>query len=231
MTTAEEDVRVSGKTAEQEIREAIVATADELPHPELPEERNRSFRFPGFSRMRTEWYGEDGITMRMVHSRVEDVIDAAFNDLFAIRQELYDVVRAPELDGDGQPRLDRHGWIVWRVDANGNYDEDWKRLGRDQQARFLFLITTRIFEWEERMDRMWAEAMMGKTQWEEAFSTGWQSTEGNRPTEGDKTAQGRLTSQEERYFAIYLTYLSRRAESLVRGMERLAQRIKDVHTA
>jgi hypothetical protein len=231
MTMAESEVRASGKTAEEEVIAEIVKTADELPDPELPDERARKFRFPGFSRMRTEWYGEDGLTMRRVEARVDEVINNTFHDLFAIRHELYELVRIPEVDSDGAIREDRFGWTIWRKTSTGNYEEDWNQLGHEQQKRFLFLITTRIFEWEEKMDRMWAEAMFAKTQWEEAFSTGWQNCETGKKTEGDRTASGRLESQGERYFAIYLTYLSRRAESLVRGMERLAQRIKDVHTA
>jgi hypothetical protein len=230
MTLGPPDVRVSGKTADEEAIDRIREENEQLPISELPEERSRSFRFPGFSRMRTDWYGEDGITLRRVQSRVEDIIDNTFNDLFAIREELYSLVRFPALKDD-VIQTDRHGWIIWKKTEMGNYEEDWGRLDLRNREKFLFQITTRIFEWEERRDQLWAAAMFAKTQWEEAFSTGWQETGGNRPTEGDKTTQGRLTSQEERYFAIYATFLSRRADSLVAGMERLAQRIKDVHTA
>jgi hypothetical protein len=224
------NVRASGKTADEEALDEIRKDVDKPAETELPEERERRFRFPGFSRMRTDWYGEDAMTMTRVHTTVDNVINDQFKDLLAIRQELYDLVRQPEMF-QGAPRRDVYGWIVWARDEDGNYQEDWSRLGHKEQERFLFLITTRLFEWKEREDRLWAESMMAKTQWEEAFSTGWQATEGARPTEGDKTANGRLTSQEERYFAIFQTYLSRRGESLVEGMKMLAQRIKDVHTA
>lgn len=227
---AEPDIRASGLTAEQEATREIVREHDTLPAPELPEERARHFRFPGFSRMRTDWFGEDGITMRRVQHQVDTIIDATFNDLLAVRHELYELVRIPEME-NGEPKVDHFGWVIWRQTETGNYEEDWSKLTHSQRERFLFQITTRMFEWEEKMDRMWSEAMYAKTQWEEAFSVGWQETDTPKKTEGDRTANGRLRSQEERYFAIYLTSLSRRAESLVRGMERLAQRIKDVHTA
>jgi hypothetical protein len=173
------------------------------------------------------------MVMERVHYTVDDLINRSFYDLLAVRNELYDLIRTPEMDDNGEPRRDRFGWLIWARDQNGNFIEDWSRLSgsQTQRERFLFLITTRIFDWEETRDQMWAEAMMSKTQWEEAFSTGWQETEGARPTVDDKTANARLHSQEERYFAIFRTYLSRRADSLVDGMNRLAQRIKDVHTA
>lgn len=223
-------VRASGKTADVEKLEEIRKDVDQPIKPELPEERERNFRFEGFSRMRMDWYGEDAMVMARVHTAVDNIINDQFQDLLAVRQELYDLVREPEMF-QGQPRKDAYGWVVWARDEDGSYVEDWGRLGHKEQTRFLFLITTRLFEWEERADRLWAESMLSKTQWEEAFSTGWQATEGARPTEGDKTANGRLVSQQERYFAIYRTYLSRRAESLTKGMERLAQRVKDVHTS
>lgn len=230
MTAA--SVRVSGKTADEEAREEALAEADKPVKNELPEERERKFRFTGLSRMRTEWQGDDRDVLIMVHDRVEQIIDDQFNDMFAIRQELYNVVRAPELEADGvTPKVNQYGWVIWRKTANGNYDEDWSRLGLAQQKRFLFQITSRMFEWEATRDRMWAEAMLSKTAWEEAFSVGWHSATGARPTDGDKTARAKYDSTAERYFAVYQSYLSRRAESLVAGMERLSQRIKDVHTA
>jgi hypothetical protein len=223
-------VRVSGKTADEEVIEEIQREADVLPAPELPEERERSFRFPGFSRMRFDWYGDDARVMAELHNVVDRIINEQFHDLLAVRNELYDLVREPEMV-QGHPVLDPFGWVVWKRDEDHNYVEDWGKLTRKQQERFLYLINTRMFDWEERADRMWAEAMMSKTQWEEAFSTGWQECDTPKKTEGDRTAAGRLRSQEERYFAIFRTYLSRRAESLAKGMERLGQRIKDVHTA
>lgn len=230
--SADADVRASGLTAVQEVTVELAKEADTPATAELPDERARKFRFPGFSRMRTEWFGEDGVTMRRVQATVERIIDETFNDLFAVRHELYELVRLPEMEEDGHtPKVDRFGWTIWRTTETGNYIENWGQLTHQQRERFLFLITTRLFEWEERADAMWAEAMFAKTQWEEAFSEGWEECEIGKRTEGDRTAAGRKASLDERYFAIFVTYLSRRGESLVKGMERLSQRLKDVHTA
>jgi hypothetical protein len=218
------DLRASGLPADQEAVREIAAENEQQVTAELPEERARSFRFPGFSRMRTDWYGDDGMIMVRVKGMVDDLIDDTFSDLIAIRFELYDLVR-------NTIGYDQHGLPIWEQSATGNYVEDWTKLGNGEQKRFLFQITTRMFDWERLRDELWAESMFAKTQWEEAFSTGWQDCEIGKRTEGDRTAAGRLKSQEERYFAIFRTYLSRRSESLVAGMERLAQRIKDVHTA
>lgn len=226
-----EALRASGKTAAQEKIDDLNEDAYEPTSIELPDERERQFRFPGFSRMRTDWYGSDRLMMAQVHATAEEFIDTRFRSLLKVRAELYDVVREAELDVHGEPRLDEFGWSVWKRDEEGDFIEDWGLLTNKQRERFLFLITARMFDWEESRDRIWSDSMMAKVQWEEAFSTGWQECTRGKGTEGDRTAAGRLTSQEERYFAIFEAYLSRRADSLVRGMERLAQRVKDVHTA
>ena len=69
---------------------------------------------------------------------------------------------------------------------------------------------------------------MAKVTWEESFAEGWKeaAAEG-RGTDASRNEGAKKNSIEERYFAVYVTYLSRRAESLVRGMERLEQRLKD----
>jgi hypothetical protein len=218
------DMRASGLPADQEAVREIAAENEQPAVAELPEERARSFRFQGFSRMRTDWYGDDGMVMVRVKAMVNNILDNAFEDLLAIRFELYDLVRTTI-------GHDEYGLPIWEKSATGNYVEDWTRLGNGEQKRFLFQITTRMFDWERTRDELWAESMFAKTQWEEAFSTGWEECEIGKRTEGDRTAAGRLKSQEERYFAIFRTYLSRRSDSLVSGMERLSQRIKDVHTA
>jgi hypothetical protein len=200
---------------------------------ELPEDRARTeFKTPGFSRMRLGLDPGSRAIMAEVHDTVERIIFDEFGDLYAVRYELYDLVRQPELLDDGvTPRTDHLGQTVWARNATGNYIEDWGKLDHRQRERFVYLINTRIFEWEEKRDRIWADSMYAKTRWEESFAIGWRDCVDGKRTEGDRTAAGRLGSIDERYYAVFVTYLSRRADSLVRGMVSLNQRIKDVHTA
>jgi hypothetical protein len=227
-----EKIRVSGRTAAEEAALLAAAEAEDPVNPELPEERARTeFKTPGFSRMQLGMDSDSRAVMAMVHDTVEQTIFTEFYDLYLVLHELYELVRTPVMDGDLPRREPGTGLTVWARNETGAFIEDWGKLGGKERERFLFLINTRIFEWQEKRDRMWADSMYAKTRWEEAFAIGWRDCESGKRTEGDRTSAGRLGSVEERYYAIFVTYLSRRADSLVRNMEQLAQRIKDVHTA
>jgi hypothetical protein len=43
----------------------------------------------------------------------------------------------------------------------------------------------------------------------------------------DRTQNGHLGAREERYLAIFLAARSRKAEALVKSMDRIGQRLKD----
>ena len=68
------EMRTSGQTAANEEAKAEVESLTEPPETEvLPEERGRSFRTPGFSRMRTDWRGDD----RAIIRRAQDAVEAS----------------------------------------------------------------------------------------------------------------------------------------------------------
>ena len=227
---AENQDRANGRTAGEEIARDMVREADETTSLELPDERQRRFRTPGFSRMRTTWRGDDGLMVEAVHATVNRMIDNHFADAFSIMHDLHSLVREQELEG-GVLKTDDFGWPVWRRTATGMYVEDWSRITTGQREHFLYLITTRLFEWQQNAAEKWAEAMFAKAIWEQKFSEGYESLEGAKPTIGDREARGKLHSQEDRYFAIFVTYLSRKADAVVRSMELLSQRLKDVHVS
>ena len=71
----------------------------------------------------------------------------------------------------------------------------------------------------------WGEAMFAKAMWEETFSIGYSASVSG--TIDDRTAAGRIGAAEERYFAIFMTLYSRKAEAITRSMALLGQRLKD----
>lgn len=227
-----DSVRASGKTTSEEITKEVAKTADDPIEPELPEEREKSFQTPGFSRLRLNWHGPDAQMIATMHDVVDRKLAENFPDAIEIRYEIYNLVRKKERNPDGSIAKDAHGLEIWSRNAMGGYIEDWNLLNFRERERFLFLITTRIFDWEQAAAGAWAEAMMSKAIWEESFAAGFESlppVSATRPTVDDRTQRGRLESKEDRYFAIYCTYYSRKAEALVRNMNLLAQRLKDVH--
>lgn len=222
--------RSNGRTAGEEIIADHVKEADDTTAVELPDERQRRFVTPGFSRMRLGMSPEDRATMDRVHAVVNQKIDERYADAFAIKHELYDHVRE-RLVVDGRVVVDEFGLPEWKRSPSGMYVEDWSRLTSRNREHYLYLITTRLFEWGQRQAEDWAEAMFAKAQWEAAFAAGYESLEGSKPTIGDRENRARTESKEARYFAIYVTYLSRKVDSLVKSMELLAQRLKDVHVS
>lgn len=219
-------VRASGLTQTEEVTREVMDKAMEEPAAEDPgEEREIVFRTPGFSRIRTEWRGDDALIVQRVQGAVEEKLIHGFPDAYALMNEVYDLVRTPELDGGGNPRKDRYGFIIWARTPTGSYDEDWSRLTRAQRETFMFEITTRIFGWEQQAVMLWTEAMLAKAQFEERFSIAY-----DLPMSGtieDRTAAGKMDAADERYFAIYCAALSRGADSIVNSLKLLGQRLKD----
>ncbi len=220
--------RASGETgAVEESKEQ----GEQLTEPisvDLPDE-SPSFRTPKFMRMRFNWANDDE---RRVIERARGAVDRAiqteFFDAYLIMNQIYDIVRFPLLDGNGEPRKDAHGFILWEAEASGVPREDFTRLTRAQKEHFIGLLTTRLFAWEQRAANLWTESMFAKAQFEERFSIAYDAPMSG--TVDDRRARGNMDAAEERYFAIFKTSLSRRADAIVRSMDRLAQRLKDTLT-
>jgi hypothetical protein len=183
-------------------------------------------RTPGFARMRLDWSSQDRPIIQRAKSAVEGRILTEFADAFEIMNEVYEVVRSPEVDpATGEIKRDMHGFVVWARTPSGRYDEDFNRLSKSQREHFMFLITGRIFDWEQRAADIRMEAMLARGQFEERFAIGFDA-----PVTGtvdDRRAAGNLDARDERYFAIFAAALSHRADAVVRAMTELERRLRD----
>ena len=219
------NIRKSGKTTAEEKTKEVAEDIDRPlgdPSMEGDPKRDRVKR-PYFQRLRTEWTSDQQIMLQRIHLKVEKEIGEFFADAFEIMFELYDVVRTKLPEDDDTEE-------IWEKTPSGAYREDWGRLTHKQRERFLFLITTRLFTWEQQAASLNFEALFAKAEWEQSFATGFESLPGTRPTVDDRTQRARLESQGDYYFALMRTYFSRRADAVVRTMSGLGQRLKDVHT-
>lgn len=201
---------------------------DEVPaEVTLPEETKFEFRTPGFSRMRTEWRREDHEVLISAQRIVDERIQAMFADAYQVMFEVYSIVRTAETDPvTGETVVDRFGFPVWKRLPSGAWEEDFGRLTTLNKEHLMFLLTTHLWDWEQRAADVWGEAMFAKAQWAERHAIAYDSPKG-RLTIEDRTAKADADSAEERYFAIFFSLLSRRADAITRSMERLSQRIKD----
>lgn len=192
----------------------------------LDPDRTRESRTPNFARMRLEWSGRDGAMMASVHETVQRILFERFTMAYELMHQLFSVIREPVINEvTGEVETDQHGWPVWRRTSVGGYMEDWSRLTDTERENLLYKITAYMFEWEQSAADLWGESMFAKAAWEERFASGFLNSQGK--TVDDRNQSGRLSSQEERYFALFQSLLSRKAEALVRSMLHLSQRLKD----
>lgn len=209
------------------VREAD-KTFEEPAEVRVHEDNTRENRTPGFSRMRTSWEGEDALHVQSLKAIVDDTMLTQFPDAIMIMNDLFEIVRTPAVDQNGEVLVDRHGLIIWKRSESGAFLEDYSRLSYRDREDILFRITTNLVRWKEVQADLWGDAMFAKAVWEERFSEKFLSTPGMRPTIDDKTNRARKHSVDERYFAIFRTLISRRADALVDSMQLLGQRLKDV---
>lgn len=217
--------RASGASAAEEEASKVVEEAFEQPDPAVELDDKKRFRTAGFSRMRFHWRSEDAIVVQAAQKAIEDRIMVNFDDAYRVMHDLFMIVRTPKEGPDGEIIRDQNGWPEWARTASGTWAEDFSRLSKAQREDFLFRITTRIFAWEQAAAEAWTEAMFAKSAWEEAHGNAY-----NEPMKGtieDRTAFANRTVVEERYFAVFVTAYSRRADAIVRSLGLLAQRLKD----
>lgn len=218
--------RASGATAASEEAEQAAKDADELPIAETDTERAKEFRAPGFARMRITWSKAEGAMIARIKETVDGRILHQFRDAYAVMSDLYDAVREPDIDPEtSEIRTDKHGYVIWKRLPTGAFMEDWSRLSYQQRETFLFRITTAIFDWEMRAADAWTEAMMAKAIWQEKFAI-----EFDHPASGtidDRNSYANMNAADDRYFALFLSAYSRKADAIVRTMNNLALRLRD----
>lgn len=215
--------RGSGELAADEVAYEEAATLDQ---PEQPRQEEREIRTPGFARMRLDWASEDRPIIQRAKAAVEGRILMEFADAFEIMNEVYEAIRTAEVDYQtGEIKRNQHGFVVWKKTPSGRYEEDFTRLSQKQKEHFMFLITGRLFDWEQRAAEIKMEALMAKGQFEERFAIKF-----DEPVTGtvdDRRAAGNLGARDERYFAILAASLSHRADAVVSSMRELERRLRD----
>lgn len=197
------------------------------PHPD----RTHTFSRLGFARMRTRWNRDEAEVIESARAQAEHELRKSFGEIYQIMNRIYEFVREPAVNPTtGEVLRDGDGFVLWKRDEFGGPVEDWSKLTDRQKEEFLHQITTRLVMWEQAAADMWGDAMFAKGAWEEQFALSFTSApqvDRKRPTEADRTQHAQVESRERRYMAIYMSVRSRKADALVKSMERLSQRLKD----
>lgn len=193
-----------------------------------PEDSHSSLT-PMFRRMRTDWNSPDRHVINQMKRAVDLLIRDQFFEIFDLLYEIYDKVREQEVDPvTHEVKVDDEGLPLWRRGPGGAYIEDWAAIGVREREHYLYRIYTGMFRWTQRQADLWGESLFAKAAFEEAFSHGYEELENSRATIEDRTARARIRAAEHRYRAVYLAYLSKRADAVVRSAELLGQRLKDI---
>ena len=225
------NIRSRGVAASTEDAAAAGMEIDKMIEVSLPEEDPRHMQSPKFARMRFNWQTNDEKqAIDRARIEVDRRIMQVFADAFSIMEEISSYARIQEVDREtGEYVFDDMGSVIWKVLPSGRIDEDFSRLTRRQKEHFIGLITVRLFAWEQMSGEMKMDALMSKAVFEEKFALGYE-----RPIKGtieDRTSYGNIDASQDRYLAIYMTALSHRADAIVRSMDRIALRLRDVLTA
>lgn len=216
------------KTTEQFVQEES-QEADRRPEVDLHDDRTREFSHLGLSRMRLDWREGDAQAMVDLHRMIENVVLEHFGAAYQIMNDLYEIVREPNVLEGGEIETDEHGFTVWERNESGAFIEDYSRLGSKEVKDFLFKITTRLFQWEQDAAKLWGDSMFAKAVWEQQLAQGYQDSRSNGArTVEDRTQAARVSAREDRLFALFQSVVSKRADAVVRSMSLLSQRLKDV---
>lgn len=198
---------------------------------DIPPDRTRQFTHTSFSRMRTGWIGDDQVKVMELEALATEMVRERFKVAFAVMERVRRSVRTPAADEDGVLLTYPDGTPLWEKDELGVPVEDWEKLSDHDRDALLFTITTHMFEWELAAAGQWADAMYSKGIWEEEFARGFTAIPAGvvagKPTIDDRTQWGHKNAAEARYFALFQSSLSRKAEGIVRSMKSLQRLLEN----
>jgi hypothetical protein len=209
-TTERSSGRTSGEESAREVAEEQDAPLEETKG--LGIDRSRAFRTPGFARIKTDWTPEESSVFAMASSWADKKLAREFADAYRLLAKVQAMVRT-------SLGTNEDGGIRWELDDWGLPVENWDRLTFKERDDLIYQLAIRLFAWEQRSQNAWHDAMLSRGVWEEMYAIKYD--EPGSGTMGEREAKGRMGAIDERYKAIMLTAYSRKAEALVRSMERI----------
>ena len=195
-------------------------------------DRTRQFANTSFSRMRTGWSGDDRDKVIELEALAGEIVKERFEVAFALMERTRRMVRTQAYDrASGELLAYPDGTPVWERDELGVPVESWELMSASDRGDLLLAIDGYMFEWEMTASDMWADAMYAKAIWEETFARGFTALPpgvvSGKPTIDDRTQWGHKNAAQERYFALFRSALSRKADSILKAMQTLQQHLEN----
>jgi len=189
-----------------------VAELDEalegLDEPELPVERERTLRAPGFTRMPVSWHGDHAPMIRTINVMAEEWVRQEFDDLFALKEEIERAACPIDLSTGEKGR------------------PDYAAIPETRKQHWVLELSIKLVDWEQKAAALWGEAMMAKVIRQEVFTDAYLNAVKGRTVE-DRTQSGQNASLQDYYFAVLCALRHKHAVAACSGAERLCQRLKD----
>lgn len=221
-----QDERRAERALKEDRRKGFVETSEFEVDPDRKRESTLSF-----SRMQTDWRGEDRDSISMIRSQANHYVRQRYREAFQLLWDIYVKIREAEHEIDPQTGevtilKEPTGEPKWKRDQFGNIVEHWDRMTLREREEYILRISLFLVECQQKAADDWGEAMMAKAYWEENFVLGFRGAKG---TNDHRTNEGKYSAREARYFALFRAWVSRKADALVKSMERLDQRLKDTN--
>lgn len=215
--------------ADKLLKEQLAVVNEDKDESESEERRVLGLEKAGlFSRLEFKWKSDDRLILDRIRMACNTVTAREYQVIQKTLDDLYEGIRVPELNKQGNPVMDDKGRLVWKRDENGRLLEDWSRLdGMDLEVAIFHLQKSRI-ELAARTNELLQEAIFAKHIFNDEYYEGYRSlVEG---TQGDRTAQANRATREEKYFSFYRFCLWQSADTLLKeivGLQRVMERIRD----
>jgi hypothetical protein len=181
--------------------------------------------------MRYSWRHEEWGILQQVYDEIDRALDAHFGDAFVCVAEIQELVRTPLLNEEtGDQLTNSRGHLLWVCDSAGFPIEDYSKLTLKQLSDFFMRITTHLLAWEQSEAQFRGEALFAKAQFEEQFAVAYDAPMGKYTVE-HRQAKANVDAADERYHAVFRTMLSHKSQAIVKSMERLSLRLKELYVA
>lgn len=199
---------------------------------DIPPDRTRQFASTGFSRMHTGWSGDDRDKVLELEALAGEIVKDRFPVAYALMERIRRTVRTQAVDKHtGEFLAYPDGTPVWEKDELGIPVENWSLMNDTDRGDLLGIILTHMFEWELEAAGIWADAMYAKGIWEEKFAQGFTALPpgvvSGKPTIDDRTQWGHKNAVENRYFALFRSSLSRKADGILKVMRALQRHLEN----
>ncbi len=168
------------------------------------------------------WRPSDNKALEQIRVAGDTAFKHLFDEAVEIMDNFYASVRVASYDPEtGVVEHDASGRIVWQRDERGKEIEDWSTLtGQDIETALLDIQRLKLVL-APALDELLLEAVFARHLADDTSAEGYAALYDG--TVGDRNANAKKASQQDRYHAFFRFYLYRQAETFMREINSFAR--------